>query len=138
MIVYSTDQLLSYKDCDEVKREIADEKRVLEYKKTTFTYSKDNAATTSVDVTADISATNVELSGYRTMLPTLAGRKLDEFTRKITKLENKLDALGFRKEDMGGVRLVKRQIALNQLESELTVLEDAEAVIDAHRATLTA
>ena len=120
---YSVEKLLTVSECDQLLGAAGERKRRLLNDQSNLTYQRDNSTRSSDDVNADIVATQAELSGITTFIDTLTGDKKAEYLRRKVKLENRLDDLGFRKEDVGSIRLLNKQLELALIEAELTEIE---------------
>ena len=134
---YSVNKLTTVAECDQVLAHANNEKRTLLFRKSNMTYSQENSSTTSDQVSAAIAVTQAELAGVVNILPTLPeGDVKEDYKRKQVKLENKLDDLGFRRQDVGAARLLIRELELGQIDAELAETDACIAAITARRAGL--
>lgn len=136
-MTYSISKLTTKAECDQVLTYAANEKRTLEYRQTTSVYSQGNTASSTDKVTAAITSTQAELGGIEAALSTITDADTRRvYERKKTKLQNKLDDLGFRKEDVGGPRLLINELEAGQVEVQLAETNAFIAAVTAHKDTL--
>ncbi len=138
MTVYSVENATSEEECDLLLAEAAEDVRILNDEKTILGVAQGKAEKVSTVVQAEISATKLELTGIEGLIPTLPTVKKRIYERKKVRLENKLDTLGFRKEDQGSIRLIKKQFELGKIEAQLEEIARFVAAVEARKAVIIA
>ncbi|MCB2376966.1 hypothetical protein LGH70_05200 [Hymenobacter sp. BT635] len=136
-MAYSLSQLATTADCDQVLAYISDELRVLNQRRSEFTYQRDTATSTSAELQAELTALNAEIDYLTPLIPTLpASKKRKERENELRRSTDRRDELVARQGERGAVSLLIRELELAQAEVQITETKALEAGVTAFRATL--
>lgn len=136
-MTYPIEKLATIAECDTLLTYANNEKKTLEYRKYILDYSQGNAAENADLVNVSIQAAQVELQGLESLITTLPdGDAKEEYLRKRKRLENKLDDLGFKREDAGAGKLLTKMLELAQINAQLAETENFITAVTARKAAL--
>ncbi|RSK39471.1 hypothetical protein [Hymenobacter perfusus] len=136
-MAYSIDQLTTAAECDQVLAYITDELRVLNQRRSEFTYQVDTAASTSAEQTAELESLTAEISFLTPLIPTLpASKKRTERENELRRSTDRRDELLSRQGTRGPVSLLIRELELAQIEAQLTETTALQTSVTARRAAL--
>jgi len=136
-MAYSIDQLTTAAECDQVLAYITDELRVLNQRRSEFTYQVDTAANTSAEQTAELESLTAEISFLTPLIPTLpASKKRTERENELRRSTDRRDELLSRQGTRGPVSLLIRELELAQIEAQLTETTALQTSVTTRRAAL--
>jgi len=138
MMVYAVENATTVAECDLLLAEAAEDVDILNSEKTILNVAQGKAEKVSAGVQAEIAATQLELAGIIGLIPSLPAGKKRVYERKRTRLENKLETLGFRKEDQGSTKLLKKQVELGKIEAQLEEIGRFVVAIESRKAAIVA
>ena len=138
MTVYSVENATTVAECDLLLAEATEDVDILNDEKTILGVAQGKAEKTSTVVQAEISATQSELAGIVGLIPTLPTSKKRVYERKQARLENKLETLGFRKEDQGSTKLLRKQFELGKIDAQLEEIARFTTAVNARKAAIIA
>jgi chromosome segregation ATPase len=135
-IEYDLDLVTEVSECESLIEDAQQDLDNLDDDRKILEVQEGRAEDASSDVAADITVAKSELDGIRSILPTLSGAKKKAYERKETLLGNKLDSLGFRKEDRGSRRLLSKQYALGQIAAQVAEINRFIGLVNARKAVI--
>lgn len=136
-MIYPTEKLATIAECDALLTYANNEKKTLEYRKYILNYSQGNAAENADLVNISIQAAQTEMQGLETLIAGLPeGEAKEEYVRKRKRLENRLDDLGFKREDAGAGKLLTKMFELAQIDAQLAETEAFITAVTARKAAL--
>ena len=138
MIEFSVNDIATGEECDLLIAEANEDIDILNDEKIILGVEQGKAEKVSTDVQAEISATNIELEGVKGIIPSLSPGKQKVYKRRQNRLENKLDTLGFRREDQGSTKLLRKQFELGKIDAELAEIARFIAAVSARKAAIIA
>ena len=134
---YSLDKLTTAAECDAVITVAEKEKKDLSFRKTSLERQKENYAENSVEIDADLLATDAEITALQSVVNTLPpGDARDENEKRLKRLELKKFLLQQRDKDYGGVALLIREFDLERVTKELTEADAFIAAVTQRKAGL--
>lgn len=105
-----------------------------------LTYEQTNTTNTAQKVAQTLSEKQISIQFYTTALadPNLTNKKIrKDYERKREKLENRIQELSFRQEDVGVNSLIRRECMLARTNAEVEILNALIAQLEALLPTLT-
>ena len=138
MITYPVENIATVEECDLLLAEAAEDVDILTDEKTILGVGQGKAEKVSTEVQAEISATQTELTGIVGLIPSLSVSKKRVYERKKTRLENKLDTLGFRREDQGSTKLFRKLFELGKIDAQIAEIDRYVAAIAVRKAAIIA
>lgn len=126
---YSVNLLATVAECDSVLAVADKEKKDLSYRKTSLERQKESYTSNSIEIDADMAATDAEITALQGIVAALpAGSARDDNETRLKRLELKKFLLAQKDKSFGGVALLVREFDLERVNKELT---EADAFITA-------
>ncbi|WP_046246024.1 hypothetical protein [Hymenobacter terrenus] len=136
-MAYSVKLLKTVAECDLALALANDELKTLRHQQQNIDYQRDNTTEIATEVQTELSSLSVDIASLNSLIPTLAeGPTRKRRTKELRIATNRQAELTERQELRGAVALLKRELALKQVEVQITETEAFKTEVTEHKATL--
>ena len=135
----NVNSLNSAPECDAVLVLVQKQHSDLTYRHSTLTRSHGHHFKTNADVSAQLTAINLEVEAIQALLPTLPeGKRKKTLTEDLKRLELQQFLLSNRLIDYNVIELIEKEVELELVTTNLAKIEEVRTAIEARRAELEA
>lgn len=136
-MAYSVNLLTTVAECD-LAAAVADEQlKTLRHQATNIDYQRDNTTENATEAQEELASLDSEITSLNTLIPTLAeGATRKKRSKELRIATNRRAELNERQEVRGAVALLKRELALAQVQAQITETEAFKTAVATRRAAL--
>lgn len=136
-MAYSVNSISTKADCDLLINIATKDKGDLEFRKVSLQRQQTNYSENSVEIAAELTAVNAELSALTTIINSLPdGETKDAQITRKKKAELKQFLLTERKDNYGSVALLSKELDLERVQKEIAEINAFVVAIEARKSAI--